>query len=199
ARARAATLLRSALTHPLVMQMKRPLQDLRWRVKGARLRNPPVPERVEAVLFVCLGNICRSPFGALRAERLLEEAGRGDLLCTSAGIRPSQAARSPGEACAVARRYGLSLDRHVPQALTRGLVAAHDMVVVMEASQLEQVQAAYPELHDRVFLLPLYDDAARGDYERYNIADPFGQPLEAFETCYERMDRALRRWLQTVV
>lgn len=115
--------------------------------------------------------------------------------CSSAGIRPSQAACSPREACQVSASYGLSLDEHEPQPLTRELMASHDIVFVMEQAQLEQLRAEYPELRERIFLLSLFDDDAGGAYERYNIADPFGQPLTAYEACYERIERAIRSWL----
>ena len=188
-------LIRSLVTHPLTMRVKAPLRNAWWAVKGIGTRNPAHPPRVESVLFVCLGNICRSPFGAELARRLLAEAGRTDVRCASAGIRPSQAARSPHEACRVSAAYGLSLDAHEPQPLTRELMASHDVVFVMEQSQLEHLRAEYPEFRDRIFLLSLFDTAARSTYERYNIADPFGQPLTAYEACYERIERAIRSWI----
>jgi protein-tyrosine-phosphatase len=71
------------------------------------------------------------------------------------------------------------------------------MVFVMEQSQLVQLRTAFPEHRERVFLLSLFDGEAGNAYERYNIADPFGQPLSAYEACYERIDRATRHWLLT--
>jgi len=178
-----------------MIRFKALLRNAWWSFKGIGTRNPATPRRVESVLFVCLGNICRSPFGAELAKRLLAEAGRDDVRCASAGIRPSQAARSPREACRVSAAYGLSLDEHEPQPLTRELMASHDVVFVMERAQLERLRAEYPEFRDRVFLLSLFDDEAGSAYERYNIADPFGQPLTAYEACYERIERAIRAWL----
>ena len=49
----------------------------------------------------------------------------------------------------------------------------------------------YPRMTGRIFLLSLLDPSARGGYERYNIADPFGQPAETFRRCYQRIDAAL--------
>jgi protein-tyrosine-phosphatase len=193
-----ARALRYVLTHPLTIRAKQPLRDVIWSFKGAGIENPPLPQRVESMLFVCLGNICRSPFGALMAERLLAEAARAGIRCTSAGIRPSRDARSPVDACEAAADYGVRLDNHVPRLLTRELVAAHDLVVVMEASQLDQLRLEYPEFRDRIILLSLYDDDPRGPYERYNIDDPYGQPRAAFVRCYRRVTRSLRRLLAAV-
>ena len=87
----------------------------------------------------------------------------------------------------------MELAGHRPQAVTRDLIESHDLVVVMEWRHLAQLRHAYPEHRNRMFLLPLFDDRPRSAYERYNIADPFGKPFAAFEDCYQRMDRAVRR------
>jgi len=197
-RSHVALMIRTVLTHPVVMMLKRYAREVRWSIAGSGVRNPAIPRQVRSVLFVCLGNICRSPFGALLAERLFREAGKGDIKCSSAGIRASQAARSPADAVAAARSYGIRLDDHVPRQLLRDLVAAHDVVMVMEASQQQQLQATYPEFRDRFLLLPLLDDSPAGAYERCNLPDPFGQPIEVFEACYARIDRVLRRWVSAV-
>lgn len=183
------------LTSSVAMAVKRPLRDLVWAIKGASLRNPPLPAKVESILFVCLGNICRSPFAAVLAERKLAATEGVRIRCGSAGIRTKQAAKSPEEACLVATEYGLSLEGHRPTTLTRELMDAHDLIVVMEAAQMLDLRGSYPDAIERVVLLSLFDsDGARG-YDRYNIADPFSQPREAFEACYRRIDRALSNLL----
>lgn len=194
----AAVRIRAALTHPVSLWAKRRLRSAAWLARGAGVKNPPLPGIVSSALFVCLGNICRSPFAALLAERLLAEEGLAGITCGSAGIRPSQAERPPAPACSLARIYGLSLDCHVPRPLTRELVASHDLVIVMEAGQLRYLQEAFPDFRDRLFLLPLYDDGARDAYERFNIADPYGQPDAVFEVCYGRVTRALGRWVAAI-
>ena len=188
-------LVGAALKHPVVATLKPWIRDAVWRLRGAGTANPELPSRVDSLLFICLGNICRSPFAAHLAARLLVESGHDGIRCSSAGLRPSQAARSTPEACAVATHYGLTLEQHAPQPVTRDLLAAHDVVCVMEWRQLTQLQAAYPAFRDRMFLLSLLDPDAGGAYERYNIADPFGGALSSYEACYSRIDRALRRML----
>ena len=184
-----------ALKHPVIATLKPWIRNAVWRIKGAGTANPVLPSRVDSLLFVCLGNICRSPFAAHLAARLLVEAGHNRIRCSSAGLRPSQAARSTPEACEVASHYGLMLEQHTPQPVTRDLLASHDIVCVMEWRQLVQLQASYPAFRHRMFLLSLLDPHASGAYERYNIADPFGGALSWSEACYSRIDRALRRML----
>jgi protein-tyrosine-phosphatase len=142
------------------------------------------------VLFVCLGNICRSPFAALVAERQLEERGATGVAFFSAGLQPSDADASPPEACAASARYGVSLRDHRPRPVTQALVDSCDLIVVMERAHVEDFREAYPDRRDRVVLLPLFDESARGS-ERYSIADPFGHRPRAYDDCYRRIQRAV--------
>jgi len=187
----------TALAPRTARQVKAAGRNLWWRVRGWRLQNPPLPARVQSIVFVCLGNICRSPFAAVIAERGLSAAGV-DVRCTSAGLRPSQDGASPGEARRAGRTFGVSLDAHRPQPLTGEMIKAHDLVVVMEAGQLEQLRAEYPHHRDRFCLLSLYDPVRASGFARYNIADPFGSSLEVYQTCYQRIERAVTSLLEAL-
>jgi protein-tyrosine phosphatase len=189
-------LVRRMLTSPLGMAVKAPLKDAFWAVRGRRLANPALPAVVRSILFVCKGNICRSPFAAYRAAQLLEEAG-ARVACESAGIQITQADRSPREACEAARAFGVRLDAHRPVPLTRSLLSSFDLIVVMEASQFAFLRQSYPDAMDRIWLLSLLDEPY--GYDRFHIADPFGQPQAAFNTCYRRLDDALRLLVRAVV
>jgi len=178
------------LRHPAFRPLKRVTKDVWWRYKGRSIANPPLPADVRSVLFVCLGNICRSPFAAVLAERRARDWSIGAIRCSSAGIKTRQAAKPPVEAREVAATFGVSLDAHRPRPLTREVAEAHDMIVVMENSQRDLLHTLFPDLRDRIFLLSMFDACAVGT-DRYNIADPFGQPRAAFEVCYLRIERAV--------
>ncbi len=182
--------LRAVLTSPLAMRLKAQWRDIVWSKRGAGLSNPPLPVPVRSILVLCLGNICRSPFAAAALEDLVARTG-GSIRVTSAGIRATQAAKPPETACLAATRHGIRLADHRPQPLTRQLIDAADLVVVMEAAQLDQLRSAYPDAAPRIVLLSLFDETARGAYDRYNIADPYGKPLDVFERCYDRIRRAV--------
>jgi protein-tyrosine phosphatase len=185
-------LVRYALTNSVAMAVKEPIKDFVWTVRGRQLANPAPPSTVRSLLFVCKGNICRSPFAAKRVAQLLGEAG-SSITCASAGIETTQAGRSPREACEAAQTFGVRLDTHTPVQLTVSLVSRFDLIVVMEAAQLWALRRSYPDAADRIWLLSLLDE--RSGYARYHIADPFGGPLAGFESCYQRIDDALRRLL----
>jgi protein-tyrosine phosphatase len=190
-------MLTALLTSRAATALKGRLRRLRWTLAGRAVKNPPLPVLLDSVLFVCLGNICRSPFAAAIAGRRLQERG-ADVRCGSAGIRTTQGARPPGFACEAAAAYGLSLLDHQATTLNSALVAAHDLIVVMEVRHLRALRTTYPNASDRLVLLPLFDVEASSAEERYNIADPFGQPQDSFDACYRRIDRAVERLLEAV-
>jgi protein-tyrosine phosphatase len=187
----ARRLLKAVRTHPIAIAVKVFLKDVWWDVKGRRLRNPPLPRSPRSLLFVCLGNICRSPFAGALTHRRLEDWGWSDVRVASAGIRTTQAARCPTEACEAASAYGVSLETHEPQPVTRTLLDEHDLVLVMEASHLETLRSLYPDLVHQIFLLPLLERQRGSGFAGYNIADPFAKSRDVFDRCYRRIDGAL--------
>ena len=183
-------LLHRALTHPVSMAAKAVIRDIWWAVPRPSLANPPAPDHIRSILFVCKGNICRSPFGAARTQQLLKELEISGVVCDSAGLNATQAAGPPREACAAAAQFGLSLDSHKPMQLTPEIIARYDLIVVMESAHLLTLKQKYAHFANRFLLLPLLSRDATG-YARYNISDPYGQPLAVFQNCYSRMDQAL--------
>jgi len=174
----------------IARRVRQAVRRVRWAVRPPSVDRPAIPADVGSLLFVCLGNICRSPFAAVVAQRYLNERGATDVTCTSAGLRPSTAGASPPEACVASARYGVSLRDHRPRAVTRALVDACDLIVVMEREHADDLRKAYPDRDDRVVLLPLFDATARG-YHRHTIADPFGQSAETYDDCYRRIQGAV--------
>lgn len=186
-------LITSVLRHPASLAMKGWVRDRWWAFHGPRLTNPAVPAAPQTLLFVCKGNICRSPFAERLTARLTRESG-APVRCVSAGFEASLDGRSPDAAQTAARAFGVTLDDHRAQPLTATLMAEADLVIVNEQAHVERLARQYPRQAGKVFLLPLAaPDAARGaGYRRFNIADPYGHPEPVFAECYTYIDQALR-------
>jgi protein-tyrosine phosphatase len=135
------------------------------------------------VLFVCQANVCRSPFAAAVALKLLPTT----VAVESAGFiglnRPS-----PPEAVAVAAEHGIDLAPHRSQVIELEHVREVDVVVVMDSEQRHRLVSSRPELAGRVFLL---GDLDPEPITRRTVLDPVGQPAEVFRSCYDRIDRCV--------
>ena len=80
------------------------------------------------VLFVCAGNLCRSPFAEELARLRAGERGL-DVEFESAGEIAYEGSRCPDDAVAAASRYGVDLTAHRARRLTREQEAVADEVV----------------------------------------------------------------------
>jgi protein-tyrosine phosphatase len=138
---------------------------------------------VTSVLFVCLGNICRSPY----AERVLARRGNGALRVHSAGfIGPGR--RPPPEALEVARARGIEHAEHVSRTLTRELLEGADVLFVFDRHLARRVRSTAGARADRILWLGDFDPEWAG---KRAIADPWGKPVEEFQRTFARIERCV--------
>jgi protein-tyrosine-phosphatase len=142
----------------------------------------------ESVLFVCHGNICRSPYAAYAFERLLPAEHRARVRITSAGfVGPDRP--SPGHALRVAAARGLDMSAHRSQLLTFEGVTGTNLIVVMEPVQQAVICSGFGRHRQHVLVL---GDLDPQPIETRTILDPYSRTEEAFVQSYDRIDRCLR-------
>ncbi len=151
------------------------------------------------VLFVCLGNICRSPMAEGIFAHLVHEAGLGDYIaCDSAGTSDYHLGELPDPRMRqTARRYGLTLTHRARQ-LRAADFAAFDYILAMDESNWKDITGhpGYrPEHARKVSLLRLHDDDTRD----LNVPDPYYGGPEGFERVYGMLHRTGGRFLQFLV
>jgi protein-tyrosine phosphatase len=140
-----------------------------------------------SVLFVCHGNIYRSPYAAYRFQALLPTALVTHLEITSGGfVGPGRP--SPDNAVVCASGRGIDLTPHESSLLTLDRVRASALVVVMEAKQKRTILRRFGIPAERVLVL---GDLDPNPIETRAIRDPWNQPDEVLASSYERIDRCL--------
>jgi protein-tyrosine-phosphatase/predicted ATP-grasp superfamily ATP-dependent carboligase len=115
------------------------------------------------LLFVCYGNVCRSPF----AERLARARLDGCAV-DSAGLLASAGQPSPERLVRVAGAMGVDLGSWRSKRLDRERIAAADLVVTMDPGTYERLAAAFPEAVAKTTLLGLF-----APEPRVAIPDPY--------------------------
>jgi len=186
----------------LKYRVKDPFRDGFWALYGRGIRNSAPNPDARSFLFVCTGNICRSPFCAGIAARLSRERQRGPILCESAGIQVSLSLPAPDDAILAANRFGVDLRAHRSRVVDARLLERFDAAFVMEAWQYRHMKRYFPGFREKIFLLPLFDgeEAAReGHYQAFHIEDPFGKPIEQFHRCFQRIERCVDAMLERMV
>src|SRR5260221_12925534 len=135
---------------------------------------------IQHVLFVCTGNICRSPLAASLLERALKERGL-EVDVTSAGTGAWDGAPASEGAYLVGLERGLDLSGQRARLLTRELVEGADLILTMARHHRARVDELGGE--GRVFVLGEY---AGRDGEDAEVSDPFGGDLDVYrDTCAE--------------
>jgi protein-tyrosine phosphatase len=98
------------------------------------------------VLFVCAGNICRSPLAEGVFSALADRAGLRDrVVVDSAGTHGSQVGRSPDpRVLYAARRRGYVLPPHVARQIVTADFARYDWILAMDRHNLAMLEAMRP-------------------------------------------------------
>jgi len=143
--------------------MGRPVLDLIRSMRARQLLRPLVlhhatyfghhasGQQIRRLLFVCHGNICRSPF----AEGLAKARIEG---CTvySAGVRAKPNLRSPERLVQIAQALGVDLEHRRSVRIGPAHVAWADLILVMDADNFSRVAADFPDAVMKMTLLGLF-------------------------------------------
>jgi protein-tyrosine phosphatase len=141
---------------------------------------PDGGERPVRVVFVCWGNICRSPIAERVAERKAAEQGLTGVEFTSAATSDEElGAPMDRRAAAVLRDRGYRADGHVAHQIDGDEIASADLVIAMEDLHVRRMRALDPDA-DHLTLLTDYDPAATPGS---GVPDPwYGSPAGFYDT-----------------
>lgn len=150
------------------------------------------------VLFVCTGNICRSPLAENVFRHLVTEAGLADRFDVDSAGTSSYHIGDPPDArtAAVARKRGLELTGKARQ-LIKPDFSRFDYILLMDednqraAQRLIGREAGHAEVH----LLREFDDDANGDLD---VPDPYFGGDRGFEHVHDIVERSGRALLARI-
>jgi protein-tyrosine phosphatase len=137
------------------------------------------------VLFVCLGNICRSPTAEAVMRHLVKQSGLTDLIeMDSAGIGGWHAGNPPdARSAAVGAKRGIPVAGKARQVTTKDF-AAFDLLIAMDKSNREDLWALAPTLDARLQVHLLRDFDPKGP-RHADVPDPYYGGPEGFEQVFD--------------
>jgi glycine hydroxymethyltransferase len=150
--------------------------------------------RTKTILFVCTGNICRSPM----AEGLFRHAvkGRSDYRVLSAGVGAINGQSPSAHAITALKQLGMDITGQRSRMLTGAMVQEADYIFGMTRGHVEAVTLLYPQAEEKTFVLREFDDTL--DFWEKDIADPIGGNLDVYLNCRDQIEQGIQSMLRFV-
>ena len=147
---------------------------------------------MKTILFLCTGNVCRSPM----AEGLFRHAvqGRGEFRILSAGLGAVDGQPPTNHSVEAMREIGIDISHQRSRALTAELVRSADLILGMTHSHTDTVALLYPTAAEKTFLLREFDETLEA-YEK-DISDPIGSPFHIYAECRDQIEQGIATLLK---
>jgi protein-tyrosine phosphatase len=141
-----------------------------------------------AVVFVCWGNICRSPMAERMAEAEASRRGLVDVRFTSAAVSDEELGHPiDARAARVLAARGYRTSDHRAHRITASEIRAADLVVGAEPRHVEMMRALAPEATNLALLTDFDPSAPRGS----SLPDPWYGPASGFDRTAAAIEAAL--------
>jgi len=140
------------------------------------------------ILFVCAGNLCRSPFAEAYMRKRLEQ-GDAYAECFSRGLLSMPGRKAPEMAVKIAKEFGIDLSQHVSQTLLAPDLDRAALVMVMESAQRQHLSKMRPAHIGKVMMLSQPHGGAK-------IDDPMSRSEDTFHRVYGEIVECVDAWAE---
>ena len=143
------------------------------------------------VLFICHGNICRSPLAEIVFKKMVKEAGLEDSFIIDSAATSREEIGNPiyPPVRSLLRKHGIHFDEHYARQVTRDDMEENDYVICMERYNIKNMERLFGhDYDDKISLLLDYTD------EPGDVADPWYSGR--FDETWEDINRGCRGLLE---
>jgi len=146
-------------------------------------RQKKIPSKVRKIVFVCYGNIIRSPMAAALLQKKISNS-KSTIQVISAGLSAKEGAKADTRAQKISTEFGIDLSSHNAMQLSREMIAEADIVFVMDYFNKAEFLLKFPEYKNKVYFL---SSIGNSFWQKRVIADPYYGTESNIRFSYKRI------------
>jgi protein-tyrosine-phosphatase len=149
---------------------------------------------MSAILFVCTGNLCRSPMAAgLLRQRLVEEGLDTRHRVRSAGVWAVNDQPASDKAIAVMAERGIDITEHIAHTINANDMTEADLILVMTRDHEQILRNTWPQYGWKVRLLSQMIGKTK------DVQDPYGGTVQEYRACADILADYIDRGFQHIL
>ena len=146
------------------------------------------------VLFVCLGNICRSPLAQGIFEKMVKDIGLEEkFIVGSAGTSSWHKGEAPHHlSIQIAEQNGIDISRQRGRMVELSDFHEFNYIIAMDNSNRENLIHEFNFPSEKIIKMREFDENFKGA----DVPDPYGHKLRAFEELYKLLESCMKNFIE---
>jgi protein-tyrosine phosphatase len=143
---------------------------------------------IKSILFVCTGNMCRSPMAEGLMKQKLLAMGIEDIIVGSTGVMTMNGRSASENAVFVMKEKNIDISQHRTNMVKPQYIDDFDLIIAMEQYHWDILVGILPAKKSHIKLMKQFDT---DNSDRTEIQDPYGMDLDAYRKCANELSRCL--------
>lgn len=137
------------------------------------------------ILFICSGNICRSPMAEGYLRYSIPPKYKTKVQITSAGTLGIENSPASFESVKVMQEQGIDISSHRSSGLSAQKVSNSDLILTMAKEHFDYIKNTFNPPQKKLHLLGEFGTASPCEYN--SIPDPIGSDMDTYKECQKKI------------